>query len=67
MVRTVVNTNYKITMNGKQYLVNWKGVNEDQNTLEPAKIFEKDIHKAVKDYKQVPVELRESPMNLDLE
>ena len=63
----MVNTNYKITKNGKQYLVNWKGYNEDQNTLEPAKIIEKDIHKAVKDYKQVLVELRESPMNLDLE
>ena len=60
-VRTVVNTN------GKQYLVHWKGYDEDENTREPAKIMEKDAPEAVKDYKDVLAELGESPMDMDSE
>ena len=60
-------TDQRTTKNGKQYLVHWKGYDEDENTWEPAKIIEKDAPEAVKDYKEVLAELGESTMDMDLE
>ena len=39
-------TDHGTTKNGKQYLVRWKGYDEDENTWEPAKIIEKDAPEA---------------------
>ena len=60
-------TDHRTAKNGKQYLVQWKGYDDDENTWEPAKIIEKDAPEAVKDYKEVLAELRESLMNTESE
>ena len=60
-------TVHRTTKKGKQYLVHWKGYDEDENTWEPAKSIEKDAPEAVKDYKEVLAELGESPMDMDSE
>ena len=60
-------TDHRTTKDGKQYLIHWKGYNKDKSTWEPAKVIEKDAPEAVKDYKDVLVELRESPMDMDSE
>ena len=60
-------TDHRNTKNGKQYLVHWKGYDEDENTWEPAKIIEKDAPQAVKDYQEILAELGESPMDMDSE
>ena len=57
-------TDLRTTKNRKQYLVHWKGYDEDENTWEPAKVMENDAPEAVKDYKEVLVELGESPMDM---
>ena len=58
---------HRTSKNGMQFLVHWKGYDEDENTWEPAKIIEKDAPEAVKDYKEVLAELGESPMDMDSE
>ena len=60
-------TDHRNTKNGKQYLVHWKGNDEDENTWELVKIIEKEVPEAVKDYQEVLVELGESPMDMDSE
>ena len=58
-------TDHRTTKNGKQYLVHWKGNDENENTPELATIIEKDALEAVNDYQGVLVELGESPMYMD--
>ena len=60
-------TDHRITKDGKQYLVHWKGYDEDENTWEPAEAIEKDAPGAVDDYKDVRTELGEEPMDMDSE
>ena len=60
-------TDHRTTKDGKQYLVHWKGYDEDENTWEPAKAIEKDAPEAVDDYQDVLAELGEEPMDMDSE
>ena len=60
-------TDHRTTINGKQNLVNRKGHDEDENTCEPAKIIVKDAPEAEKEYKEVLIELGESPIDIDSE
>ena len=59
-------TDHRITKDGKQYLVHWKGYDEDENTWEPAKAMEKDVPGAVHDCNDL-AELGKEPMNVDSE
>ena len=60
-------TNHKITKDGKQYLVHWRGYDEDENTWEPTAAIEKDAPGAVNDYQDIPTELGKEPMDMDFE
>ena len=60
-------TDHRITKDGKQYLVHWRGYDEDENTWEPAEAIEKDAPGAVNDYQDVLAESGEEPMDMDSE
>jgi len=38
---------------GREYLVKWKGYDEDENTWEPAGVIEADVPGAVEDFRKV--------------
>ena len=58
-------TDHRTTKDGKQYLVHWRGYDEDQNTWEPAKAIEKDEPGAVNNYQDVLAELGEEPIDMN--
>ena len=58
-------TNHRTTQDGKQYLIHWRGYDEDENTWEPTEAIEKDAPRAVDDYKNVLAESGEAPMDIN--
>ena len=50
---------HKRTMDGKKYLVRWKGYDEDKDTWEPADNIEEDAPGLVEDYRDMLDELGE--------
>ena len=60
-------TDNRTTKDGKQYLVHWRGYDDDENTWEPAEAIEKDAQVSVNNYQGVLTELGEEPMDRDSE
>ena len=60
-------TDQRTTKDSKQFLVYWRGYDEDENTWEPAEAIEKDSPGAENDYQDVLAELGEEPMDMDSE
>jgi len=42
----------------KEYLIQWKGYDEDENTWEPAEVVEKDAPGSIEDYQDMLAEVK---------